>query len=729
MATPLKLAGAPPPGNEHALPPGTRVGGVVIDSVLSVGEYGIVYHAVDPMLRRAVAVKEYFAPGFCQRDDDGQVSPRTPADAARFATGRQAFIEEARLLAHLDIPGLLPVSGLFEDHGTVFRLMPYAPGRTLAAWRAMYSDTMDEGGLRHLLADLMGPLEALHAANLVHGYVLPEQVILAEGRPALLLGFGTVRRSLQGTMDAAYTPVEQLPSGGHLPRGAWSDVYALAALARFAMSAQPVAVSADPPTAHALRTRAPMGHALSHALERALAPLPGDRPQSVAALRQAMGLRPSGGLAAGMVDVTLPGGEPFDATATRPWPQPSIGAVLRSSSLRSAVAEQTATAPVRKPRAPAPATSPAPHAAPLPTPMPLPVRASSHEAALEPLPDLAARAWEDRTPAPPAAPTRPAARPFEETLLEADEATPVAARLPLPEPMPAVPVATEHQPERTAEPAPVAPSEARQAPPQPVPEPVPLPLPANESVPEAAEPAPTSSIASPPEPSLEPGQPLQASLTAGPREPAFDAPELPPLAPDEPVHDPIPQFMATAAAQELREPPLHAPTAAPAPVPAPPPEVTSAPAPVAWPAPVPDAPTPAPMRLQPIDWPAPQAGSGKPAVEADEEPIDDAVRAAIAAAIGSLPPAPPRRAPEGAMQAEGPAGQAPQRIELPDFSALSVAEPPADAASPAPARAGGWTRGRMVAAVLAMLVLLVVLGALAWSAWKDATLNLGGPGG
>lgn len=716
VATPLKLAGAPPPGNEHALRPGTRVGGVVIDSVLSVGEFGIVYHAVDPMLRRAVAVKEYFAPAFCQRDDSGQVSPRTPADAARFATGRQAFIEEARLLAHLDIAGLLPVSGLFEDHGTVFRLMPYAPGRTLAAWRAMYSDTMDEGGLRHLLSDLMGPLEALHAANLVHGYVLPEQVILAEGRPALLLGFGTVRRSLQGAMDAAYTPVEQLPSGGHLPRGAWSDVYALAALARFAMSAQPVAVAADPPTAHALRARAPMGHALSHALERALAPTPGDRPQSIAALRQAMGLKPSGGLAAGMVDVTLPGGEPFDATATRPWPQPSIGAVLRSSSLRSAVAEQTATAAARRPPAPAPAAAPAPREAPyappapLPAPMPVPMRASSHEAAAEPPPGLAARAWEDRppaAPAAPAAPTRPGQRAFQETLLEADEAAQAAGPLAPAEAL-------------RVEPAAAAPEPAPESAPRPAPVP-PVQTPPVDAAAEHTLPPLLS--ASFPEPSLEPSQPLPAALTAGPREPAFDAPDLPPLTADQPVHDPIPQFMATAAAQELREPPLHAPVPAPAPAP-----VTTAPPDSQAQAPTP---MPAPMLLQPIDWPAPQPAPSRPrapAADASEEPIDDAVRAAIAAAIGSLPPAPPRRAPEGAMNPDA-VGNAAQRIELPDFSALSVAEPPSEADGPTAAPAGGWSRGRVVAAVVATLVLLVVLGALAWSAWKDATLNLGAPGG
>lgn len=366
-------APALPPGYENALGPGTRVGGHVIDSVLAVGEFGIVYHAVDPMLRRAVALKEFFAPAFCVRNEDGIVSPATPQDEKLFATGRQAFLEEARLLAHLEVPGLLPVTGLFEDRGTVYRVMPFAPGRTLASWRALYTDTMDEGALRHLLSDLMAPLEALHAANLVHGYVLPEQVMLAEGRPALLLGFGTVRRTLQAALDPAYTPIEQLPSGGHLPRGAWSDIYALAALGRFAMAPSPTRASQEPPTAHALRARAPIGHALAHALEGALSPQPGDRPQSVAAMRTAMGLRPSAAHSSSL-DLTLPG-EHIDMTATRPWPRSSMPDIARL------------------PRA---TPSPQAHA---PTPSSLPARAGgaapAHETVRASTPT---RAWADVPP-------------------------------------------------------------------------------------------------------------------------------------------------------------------------------------------------------------------------------------------------------------------------------------------------------------------------------------------
>ncbi|MEF7615000.1 hypothetical protein V4F39_13850 [Aquincola sp. MAHUQ-54] len=617
MATSSKPPGtAQAPVHEHALPLGTRVGGHVVDSVLAVGEFAIVYHAVDPMLRRAVALKEYFAPAFCTRGEDGAVAPRTPADAALFATGRQAFVEEARLLAHLEIPGLVPVTGLFEERGTVVRVMPFAPGRTLASWRALYTDSMDEGALRRLLTDLLVPLEGLHAANLVHGYLQPEQVLLAEGRRALLLGFGTVRRSLQGALDPAYTPVEQLPSGGHLPRGAWSDLYALAALARFAMAAPPPGGRGEQPTAHALRARAPIGHALAHVLERALSPQPGDRPQSVSAFRQAMGLRPSGA-PAGDVDFTLPS-EPIDMTATRPWPGPA----------------SAGTATSRWSAAPAVAPAPPPAAAPEttePPGMPVPLQPSRE-------------GGDTPASAAPAA-LQPAA---------GDE-----------EPLPRFldPRGGWHRPVDTWQP------------------------------------------------------------------------------PEAPEHDPIPQLMASSVSYEFRG------------------SVASEAAPAAWTrhgngaaeasgAPeadpvdahaagepafgeAPAAPTALSahegqadgFELPPTESfaPAGKPGPAEPTLtDPDREPDEDAVRAAIAAAIGSLPPAPPRRGAGASEEAPPPA-----RTEFPrDSEPVPPAEPAVTdedrAHRPSPLQPASPAR-RLWLAVAGAVVLLVLMAVVAWSAWKDAT--------
>ena len=300
---------APGSARDPALPPGARVAGYTIDSVLARGEFAIVYRATDRLLRRHVALKEYFPQTFHERADDGRIVPRTPDDEVVTAAGRQAFIDEARLLAHLQIPGLLSVIGLVDANDTLYRVMPYAPGRTLADWRHAYSDAIEETALRRLLLDLLEPLEQLHAANLVHGYLLPEQVMVAEGRRALLLGFGTVRRALHGALDPTYAPIEQLPTGSHLPRGAWSDLYSLAALARFAAGLQP----AEPGAARrrSSRGRSRIGPVLAATLQQALLAQPSLRPQTVAAFRAALARTAAEApppMAAADAQMPLPGG-------------------------------------------------------------------------------------------------------------------------------------------------------------------------------------------------------------------------------------------------------------------------------------------------------------------------------------------------------------------------------------------------------------------------------------
>ena len=58
------------PRNPHALEIGYKLDEYVIVAVLGSGGFGITYHAIDPELQRAVAIKEYFPSQFAQRQDD-----------------------------------------------------------------------------------------------------------------------------------------------------------------------------------------------------------------------------------------------------------------------------------------------------------------------------------------------------------------------------------------------------------------------------------------------------------------------------------------------------------------------------------------------------------------------------------------------------------------------------------------------------------------------------------
>jgi serine/threonine protein kinase len=309
-----------PPTPDAALPVGARVGSFVIDAVLSRGEFGFVYRATDVLLVREVALKEYFPRAWFRRGDDAASVLPDEAQAAQIAGGRQAFIEEARLLARLAIPGLLRVTGLFEAFGTVYRVMPFHAGLTLADARER--DTPDAAGLRRLLHGLLDPLEALHGVNLVHGYLHPEQVLLADGDRPMLLGFGTVRRALHGALDPAYAPVEQMPSGGQVPRGAWTDLYALSAVAAFVIAGRAPPVGEQAAQQVFASAADSLGPVLAATLQRALATQTAQRPQTVAAFRAGLALESpaSGPSSVFGVDIELPLSPP--AEAPRPPPRP-----------------------------------------------------------------------------------------------------------------------------------------------------------------------------------------------------------------------------------------------------------------------------------------------------------------------------------------------------------------------------------------------------------------------
>jgi Protein kinase domain len=379
-----------------ALPSGSRVGGYTIDSLIAAGEFGFVYLAVDSVLLSKVAIKEYFPQAYCTRVEGGEVRARRSAAAADLASmeaGRRAFVEEARLLARLKHPGLVHVLGAFEAHQTAYRVMPYHDGSTLAEQRASWVETPDDEWLRGLLLNLLEPLEALHAANLVHGHVHPGQVILLEGERPVLLGFGTVPRALHQPMDHAYAPVEQSAIGGQLSRGAWTDIYSLAATAWFAATGRAPVASVDRSVGAAFDIAGPIREVLNSipgreaqcevlasAMVRALETLPSARPQTDVEFRAALG-----------VQVVPP--------ARRP----------------------PAMAPL--PPAPAPASTPASASAPAPTPAPMPAPAPASAPAA-----AAARATApSAAPAPGAAPRPASAQPAARTPGEAPPATPKPA--------------------------------------------------------------------------------------------------------------------------------------------------------------------------------------------------------------------------------------------------------------------------------------------------------------
>jgi hypothetical protein len=247
-----------------------------------------------------VAVKEYMPASLAGRTATMYVSLRSQTDAETFALGLKSFVNEARLLARFDHPSLLKVYRFWEANGTAYMAMPVLKGQTVKEVRMQMQGAPDETWLRTLLTPLLGAIENLHAEGVFHRDIAPDNIqVEPDGRP-VLLDFGAARRvisdktqSLTAILKPAYAPIEQYAEVGAVKQGPWTDIYALGATLHYLLLGRPP----SPATARAVHDEA---SALTAAnlpgcsenflaiVNWMLAPRPGDRPQSVAALRAAL---------------------------------------------------------------------------------------------------------------------------------------------------------------------------------------------------------------------------------------------------------------------------------------------------------------------------------------------------------------------------------------------------------------------------------------------------------
>jgi len=302
-ATP-SLAAPAGRGDSRLLPAGTRLDEFEILRPLGVGGFGIVYLALAHSLLRQVALKEFMPGELAARGPGGIVTPRSPDCADRFERSLEAFFNEARLLAPFNHPALVRVHRFWKANGTAYMAMQYCPGVTLMqARRAMHAPP-DEAWLRAVVEPILDALERLHRAGVFHRDISPDNILLLpNGRP-ILLDFGSARRvvgtgtrSLTAVLKPNFAPVEQYGDSAGMAQGPWTDLYALGATVQFMLTGEVptpavmrVVNDGRTPLATAAGSAFPgVGARFLAAIDWTAAVAPKDRPQSVEALREALG--------------------------------------------------------------------------------------------------------------------------------------------------------------------------------------------------------------------------------------------------------------------------------------------------------------------------------------------------------------------------------------------------------------------------------------------------------
>jgi serine/threonine protein kinase len=287
--TPVMRPGGPLTG----LAPGFRVAGYVLQRLVGVGGMAAVYQARDERLGRVVALK------------------LLAGDEAV----RMRFVREARAVAAVDHPHIIPVYAAGEADGMQFIAMRFVAGDTLQGVIAAVG-TLSPRRAAAFTSPVASALDAAHAAGLVHRDVKPGNILVdaRRGGPehAYLTDFGIARAMLSaGTLTVAgqflgtpdYAPPEQVNGQ---PVDGRADQYALGCVAFEMLSGTvpfkrelPIAVlyahlSTPPPRLTSIRKDLPPG--VDDVLARAMAKSPDERYPSCAdfadALREALGLDP-----------------------------------------------------------------------------------------------------------------------------------------------------------------------------------------------------------------------------------------------------------------------------------------------------------------------------------------------------------------------------------------------------------------------------------------------------
>lgn len=305
MTTPVTAgdgAAAVSGGSENCLPIGTRLSDFEITGILGEGGFGIVYIAYDHSLHRTVAIKEYMPGALAMRGGDCGVSLRAERHQDTFKLGLKSFINEARFLAQFDHPSLVKVYRFWEQNRTAYTAMQYYEGRTIKEIVASSPELVDEAWCRKILRQILQALEMLYTMQIVHRDVSPDNIIVQKNGDAVLLDFGSARqiigdmtKGLTVILKPGYAPVEQYAGDASLEQGPFTDIYALAAVMYFAIvkQAPPSSIARmikDPVTP--LQIQAPEGYSqlFLAAIDKGLAVLSQDRPQTIDAFRELLGI-------------------------------------------------------------------------------------------------------------------------------------------------------------------------------------------------------------------------------------------------------------------------------------------------------------------------------------------------------------------------------------------------------------------------------------------------------
>ncbi|UUZ48057.1 hypothetical protein LP420_34570 [Massilia sp. B-10] len=222
-----------------------------------------------------------------------------------FDVGLKSFINEARFLAQFDHPSLVKVYRFWEQNHTAYTAMQYYEGRTIKDIVNGSPHVVNEAWCRKILKQILDARDAVHDAH-----PAPRRLARQHHRPGkrrrgparLRLGAPDHRRPHarpDRDPQARLCAGRAVSGDASLDQGAYTDIYALSAVVYFAICKEPQPTSIarmvkDPMLPLAERGIEGYSREFLSAIDKGLAVLASDRPQTIDAFRELLGIASSG---------------------------------------------------------------------------------------------------------------------------------------------------------------------------------------------------------------------------------------------------------------------------------------------------------------------------------------------------------------------------------------------------------------------------------------------------
>ncbi|MCA9947913.1 MAG: serine/threonine protein kinase, partial [Anaerolineales bacterium] len=169
-----------------------KIGRYEIESEIGSGGMAVVYQAVDPQFGRHVAVK------------------LLSRDFLQDPSFRRRFEREARTIATLEHPAIVPVYDFGEEDGRPFLVMRLMPGGTLAQ-RLTKEGPLPVKDVAYIIGRIGAALDEAHRRGIVHRDLKPSNVLFDQYGEPYLSDFGIARQAgvgetITATRQAMGTP-------------------------------------------------------------------------------------------------------------------------------------------------------------------------------------------------------------------------------------------------------------------------------------------------------------------------------------------------------------------------------------------------------------------------------------------------------------------------------------------------------------------------------------------